>query len=195
MLMSHSYRRFVERLEHAYADTKSTLILGSGNPLANVMVVGFRPQMGEAKVFSGSITSRVRQVFADLNVPTHYVWWTYVVKQCIEKESLMWEDVEPWYEHFKHEIEAIKPRAVVLLGVDTAWAVLGSEEGNVDALRQHRCLAKHIPITNFFVTYSPYDIEKFSPYQALEQEWQKDLVAVFNAQQSYYSKQLVFKAS
>ena len=91
------------------------------------------------------------------------------------------------------QLAMVEDIAVVLFGVETAWAVLGTDVSNIDELRKQRFIHESFPETNFFVTYSADQVMR-APGDVIGEVgrgWEDDLWAIFTARSDYFTYRLL----
>lgn len=188
LLEDPRYVKFKKRLRKDYSGGPA-LLFGEGNPQANVCIVGLRPELTEKNVFSGDEGKVLRDLISKrIGVPSFAVWYTYVVKQPgVTSKIPTWGEVREWCDYLFDELEIIKPRATVLMGVETAWAVLGSEEADTEKLRHIRFMLKRAIQTNFFVTYSAENLNRFGIHSQVGVSMEEDLRAIFEVIVSHFT--------
>jgi uracil-DNA glycosylase len=191
--MIPEYSTWCKSVEQRWAGKKGRILLADGGSNAKVAVVGFRPDVDEAKVFTGDISGVGRKTIVNLGVPSHAIWYTYVVKQDTGNNVLLWKDIAPWVDDLFKELAIVECRATILLGVEVAWAILGSEESDIEKLRKVRFTHDRAPQTNFFVTYSQEQVIKCGIPSDVAASFDFDLLGVFEVQEEYYKKHLAMK--
>jgi hypothetical protein len=84
----------------------------------------------------------------------------------------------------------LKPKSVVLLGLEAYNAFFFGSNTNIEQLRRTRIGDVTIPQTNFFVTHAPADVvsKEEAGDESLGRQFWDDLRAVFSVQPTYYMK-------
>ena len=124
---------------------------------APMMFVGFRHLPGEIHPFDAPHRAILITMLQRLNIEPHMAFITDLVKAPLSGEIAA-NILSRWNDFLFQQITLVQPKAVVLLGTDTAAAVLRITRSSVEDYRHRRVVWPQRTRTNFFVTCGPDDL-------------------------------------
>jgi uracil-DNA glycosylase family 4 len=164
-----------------------------GNTPAPVMIVGFQVGAEEAKPFTSVINQVVRGLLTNMRVGHDLVMLTNLFKA---PQPAAGKGVGLWVNFLFEEIKVVQPKAVILLGLYTAKAVLNLPHSDVENARRIRYVWPGRTETNFFVTYPPELLAVAPPRVGLSAQgvgFVQDLKAVFEADGQHFDRLVAVK--
>ena len=127
---------------------------------APIMIVGYRHLPGEASPFDATHRAIVITLLQQLAIKPHMVFITDLVKAPIVGDTIDPKVLARWGNFLFEQIQIVEPKAVILLGAETAKVVIRVDRPAVQDYRHTRFVWPQRTPTNFFVTYGPDDVAK-----------------------------------
>ncbi len=135
--------------------TATNLVFGTGNPHATFMLVGEAPGADEdaqGKPFVGRAGQLLNKILEAIHFKREDVYIANILKHRPPgNRKPTPEEVEACFPYLKKQIELIKPKLILCLGLTAAEALLGTTEG-LGKLRGRVLDFEGIPV---MVTYHP----------------------------------------
>lgn len=118
--------------------TRKSPVSGSGNPRSPIMVVGDIPRQSNdnsGKPFSGRAESRLHRMLRSADINPDQVYYTIAVR-CYPGRDNHYPSAKAadrCREYLRAELKIVRPRAVILCGLDTLkWTLIRKSSERVD---------------------------------------------------------------
>ena len=148
---------------------------------APVMFLAFSVRPEEKTPFTHEATKGLPEMLTLMKVPKEAVYMTNLHRTRTTPEGIKWVDFA------FAEIKARAPKAVILLGMDVAKAML---PGLKDDLQHNRCARyrwpKRVEKSTFFITHDAANIRTDFGLTDKGMELAQDIEAVLKTDQEYY---------
>ena len=182
--LNHSIAEYAQSLGASTDGITTSCCAGDGAPM---MLVGYSHLAGEARPFDDPSRMPLINALQTLNIKPNLVFITDLVKYPIDPARLVPSAINRWVDFLFDQIAIAQPRAVVLLGLETAVAVLRSAKTDIDDFRYRRYVWPQRTKASFFVTHPPGDLHG-SLMSVTQLNMHNDIKAVAEADELYYDR-------
>ena len=145
----------------ALGGLRQTMVFSTGNPSADIMLVGEAPGFDEERLgepFAGKAGQKLDAILRAMGTARKDVYISNLVKfrpkmpnQTTSNRKLTRDEIDVWLPFIKEEVKVVQPKAIICLGGATAQAMLGVD-GSVRELRGKFHDYEGVPLR---VTYHP----------------------------------------
>ena len=181
-----SLRRQTSNWPASYAleSLRETMVFGSGNPQARILLVGEAPghhEEREAKPFSGESGQKLDDILKAMGLSREEVYISYIVKfrpaaprQSTNNRKSSSQEMAAFLPILHKEIEIVKPECIIILGETTAEGLL-EVSGSVPSLRGQwfTCIG-----TPTIVTYHPSTLLQTNTTHSTKRDLWEDMLRV-----------------
>ena len=170
------------------------MVVPVGNARSNVWIFGHAPDLDEKSPFASEGNTLIRNTLLSMGVNASRALLGYLIPVHYETHQTDPTLCKMWLRYFDLEVQLMRPRAVVLLGLKAARLALGVVGQSLEALRGTRFYFEGDLDANYFVTYGASEMaEGGGYYTRTGVQWVTDLSNIFEVVEASFPRQQMAK--